>query len=266
MITSVKNRRIVEAYKLYQRKHRERQHRFLVEGLDIIEAAINSGALPDEIFYCSGMLRKRTYTGLVRRLQKMGVTLVDVSPQVLEHLSRKETPTGLLATFGLFETPIEYLQAIPIHKPTFLLILDRLQDPGNVGTLIRTADAVGAYAVVLIEPCVDPFDYKTVAGTTGSLFSVPVIRTYNLPDLFSTLASRITVVGSKTLAGKVAWNSTSFNDSVALVLGNEARGISQDMQVYIDEWVHLPLIGNAESLNVSVAGGALAYIWLTKNL
>ena len=169
-ITSMRNNRIVEARKLDQRKHRQRQSRFLVEGLQILHMALDAAqgaaqkakARPIEVFYCQDLFAGTEAPALLERFRQTDAELVPVSEHVMESLSERDAPQGIVATFALFETPPEELAP---SSDGLVVVLDRLQDPGNMGTLIRTADAVGAAAVILIEPCVDPFDPKTVRGS-----------------------------------------------------------------------------------------------------
>jgi TrmH family RNA methyltransferase len=178
-------------------------------------------------------------------------------------LSERETPQGMVATFALFKTELRELSLGP---RSLVVVLDRLQDPGNLGTLIRTADAVGAAAVILIEPCVDPFDPKTVRGTMGSLFNVPIVRSSDVPGTFGYLREKgLSRVGTDAQRGK-AWGEGILEGGVALVLGNEARGLSDDVRPFVGAWAHLPIVGRAESLNVAVAGSVLMYAWLRANL
>jgi TrmH family RNA methyltransferase len=181
----------------------------------------------------------------------------------MEALTERQAPLGLVATFGLFEAS---LRDVSVGTHGLVVIVDRLQDPGNLGTLIRTADAVGASAVILIEPCVDPFDPKTVRGSMGSLFNIPLVRTSNLAKLFGWIRSNgLLAVGTDAQLGK-PWGERLLESGVALILGNEARGLSDDVQPFVDGWASLPIVGKAESLNVAVAGGVLMYFWLRLKL
>jgi TrmH family RNA methyltransferase len=259
VVTSTGNRRIVEARKLDQRKHRQRQGRFLVEGLQILHMALDAGAHPLEVFYCDSLFAGEEAATLLARFREIGAGLVPVSERVMRALSERDAPQGLVATFELFETPLQAIS--PVHL-ALIIVLDRLQDPGNVGTLIRTADAVGVGGIVLIEPCVDPFDPKTVRGSMGSLFNVPVARTADVAALFEwAKANDLLPVGADAHQGQ-AWDTEPWKDGVALVLGNEARGLSEDVRPHIERWARLPIVGKAESLNVAVAGGVLMYAWL----
>jgi TrmH family RNA methyltransferase len=261
-ISSLHNRRIVEARKLEQRKHRRQQGRFLVEGLQLLHMALDGGAQPLEVFYCESLFEGSEAPLLLDRFAQAGAELVPVSPPVMAALSERDAPQGLAATFALFETS---LQSLRLAGSELVVVLDRLQDPGNLGTLIRTADAVGAAATVLIEPSVDPFDPKTVRGSMGSLFNVPLVRTADVPALFAYLGAKgLRLVGADAQLGE-AWGEGAWGGGVALILGNEARGLSSDVQPHVEAWARLPIVGKAESLNVAVAGGVLMYAWLRVN-
>jgi len=269
-ITSVRNSRVVEARKLTQRKHRERQDRFLVEGLQILSMAVErlqkdpARVRPLDVFYCEETFVGETAPRLLRELTDAGADPVHVAAHVLATLSEREASQGLAATFRVstLERSLDEIEA----ADGLTLILDRLQDPGNLGTLIRTADAVGARAAILLEPCVDPFDPKTVRGTMGSLFSIPFGRTAAVGEIWAWLdGHRIRAVGADAADGQSVWDGDALRGSVALVLGNEARGLSPDLRERLVSYVGLPLRGSAESLNVSIAGGVLMYEWLRVN-
>lgn len=275
-ITSVRNTRIVEARKLTQRKHRYKQNRFLVEGLQLLSMAIarmrDEAARPKvrplEIFFCEELFVGETARRLRETFFEAGARMISVAPHVLDTLSEREVSQGMAGTFALrdLEWSLEEVEALDEPSPGLILVLDRLQDPGNLGTLIRTADAVGARAVVLLEPSVDPFDPKTVRGTMGSLFTIPFARVDDIDVLwpwFEHLGYR--AVGADASQGEVVWEGDALVGSVALILGNEARGLGPELREMLTDYVGLPLLGGAESLNVAVAGGTLMYEWLRVN-
>ncbi len=253
---------MVNAVKLTQRKHRRRQGRFLVEGLQLIgmglEARREQRTRPLEAFVCREQLSGEAGLRLLRGVEEAGVTPHEVTPQVMARLTDREEPQGLVVTFALLENGD--VPSPPTDGSGLVLVLDRLQDPGNLGTLIRTADAVAAAAVVLLEPSVDAFDPKTVGASMGSIFSVPLVHVSELAELVEKLQGWL-IVGADAKRGDLAWEGDSLDGAVALVLGNEARGPSNDLRALVSRWVRLPIVGTAESLNVAVAGGALAYEW-----
>jgi TrmH family RNA methyltransferase len=262
MITSRKNKTVIDITKLLQRKHRQRQQRFVVQGLDIIVTALNKNLIPINALYCYEQFSDDNPEGILERLHNAGADLIEVNDHVMNALSWRDDPDGILATFHLYDTSIGTLSSKLANQKGFIFILDHLQDPGNLGTLIRTADAIGAEAMILIEPSVDPFDPKTLAASAGSLFNVPIARTADIPELFQTISSEVSIIGTHAQKGTIVWESDQLSGPTALVLGNEAQGISAQTVNFINEWVHLPMLGNTESLNVAVAGGTLAYFWL----
>ncbi len=259
LITSTSNPRIVAARKLRLRKHRQEERLFLVEGLQILHMALDAGAVAREVFYCEEQFAGNEAPALVERFRRSGATLHRVAPRVMDTLSEREEPQGIVATFPI---PTASLASLKLTGRDLVLVVDRLQDPGNLGTLIRTADAVAAAGLILIEPCVDPYDPKTVRGSMGSLFNLPVVAVRDVPALFAWLKARgLRPVGADPHLGEL-WGADLWAGGVALVLGNEARGLSADVAAHIAAWVRLPIVGKAESLNVAVAGGVLMYLWL----
>ena len=267
LISSAKNPKIINLRKLVQRKQRWAQQRFMVEGLQLIGMAVEAGRRPLDIFYCPEQFAGETASNLLAQLLERGGQPYPVTERVMSGLSERDAPQGIIVTFPLFETALETL----LHKldhPSLLVILDRLQDPGNLGALIRTADAVAAEAVILLEPCVDVFDPKTVRGSMGSIFALPIVYATDLASLFKTLRQHhFRLTGADSHRGDFPWEASSqaISGSVALVLGNEARGLSSDARPYMTDWVRLPILGKAESLNVAVAGAVLMYQWLQRN-
>ncbi len=261
-ITSLRNPRIVTLRKLDQRKHRERQGRFAVEGLQLLHMALDAGLRPLELFYAQALFAGEQAPALLARIASLGSDITPVSAEVMHGLSERTDPQGLVATFPLLQRPLDQLVLAP---DTLLVVVDRLNDPGNLGTLIRTADAVGAAALALVTPCVDAFDPRTVRATMGSVFNVPLFEASDPSALFARArAAGLRVVGADAHLGR-PWDESIWPGGVALVLGNEAQGLSPDLRTEVEAWASLPMVGRAESLNVAVAGGILMYAWLRAN-
>jgi RNA methyltransferase, TrmH family len=273
-ITSTSNRRIVEARKLRQRKHRDRTDRFLVEGLQIIFMAWEAGVMPVEVFYCEPLFRSRAAEAMMRRLRAgpppgrasakdVETTLIPVSEDVLDSLASRSASQGIVAVYIRHYSSLE---ALNLASGELVVVLDRLRDPGNIGTLIRAADAAGASAVISLLPAADAFDPKAVRSSMGSLFNVPVVVSESVESVFAFLhGAGLRSVAADPYAG-VMWGRGLWTGGVALVLGNEAQGLSEDVRAQVQAWARLPLVGKAESLNVSIAGGVLMYAWLADNL
>jgi RNA methyltransferase, TrmH family len=274
LITSTSNRRIVEARKLRQRKHRDRTDSFLVEGLQIIFMAWEAGVMPAEVFYCGSLFRSRAAEAMMRRLRAgppsdrasagaADTALIPVSEDVLDSLASRSASQGIVAVYTRHYTRLE---SLALRGDELVVVLDRLRDPGNIGTLIRAADAAGARAVVSLLPAADAFDPKAVRSSMGSLFNVPVVVSEAVEQVFAYLhGAGLRSVAADPYEG-VMWGEGLWEGGVALVLGNEAQGLSEDVRAQVQAWARLPLVGKAESLNVSIAGGVLMYAWLADNL
>ncbi len=276
VITSVNNQRVVVARKLQTRKHRQHQGRFLVEGFEILHLALDAGIRPIEVFYCEEQCGDKATQQLLNRLREADATLAPVSAQVLHTLSaaagnvyaapHKASPhvihTHIVATFARFERSF---QDIALTGDELILVLDGTQTPSNLGMILRTADAVGVAAVFLIPPCVDIFHPKAVRGSHGSLFSVPLVQTADIPGLFRWMRKKgFRTMGADPHLGKL-WNQESWKGRIAIVLGHDVRGISDAVRAQIEGWTRLPMTGEVESLNVAVAGSVLIYEWFRVN-
>ena len=205
------------------------------------------------MFYCPEQLAGAEAEALLKRFRQAGGELLAVAPAVMASLSERDEPQGIVATFHI---PEASLADVKLSGRELVVVLDRLQDPGNLGTLIRTADAAGAAAIILVEPCVDPFDPKTLRGSMGSLFNMPVISTKDVSGLFAWLRGRgLRPVGADPHQGAL-WGEGLWQGGVALVLGNEARGLSPDVAAQVSQNARLPIVGKAESLNVAIAVGS----------
>ncbi len=276
IITSTGNPRIVEARKLTQKKHRLQQNRFAAAGLQILGMALEGIASPRmagciqplDVFFCEELFTSDTAPRLLADLLAAGATGIAVSQQVLATLSDRELSQGLVATFVLdaLLRPLDDMQPPSDNRPRLYIVLDRPQYPGNAGTLIRTADAVGAECVILVEPAVDAFAPGSVRASMGSLFVIPTIRTSDIAAI-ATWAERIGIplIGADASDGVVIWESNAMLGSIGLVLGNEGEGLQADLLQQLSATVTLPQRGSAESLNVSVAGGVLMYEWMRVN-
>lgn len=276
IITSTSNPRIVEARKLSQKKHRMQQNRFAAGGLQILEMAIEGIANPRmagsirplDAFFCEDLFVSEMASAIVGQLIAAGANAIAVSQRVLETLSDRELCQGVVATFAIDSLlrALDSVERKSAEHPRLVVVLDRLQYPGNAGTLIRTADAVGADAVILIEPAVDTFAPQSIRATMGSIFAIPIVRITDIAKLDRWGKSQgLQWIGANASAHDTVWESPALHGPIGLILGNEGEGLQQNLQQIVDASVHLPQRGGAESLNVSVAGGILMYEWMRVN-
>ncbi|HIS28639.1 MAG TPA: RNA methyltransferase [Candidatus Avamphibacillus intestinigallinarum] len=241
MITSKQNAIIKRIKKLQQRKNRKKTQKFIVEGFHLIEEAIKSHFTVEEII-------KTEHVELPDYIDIDQV--MTVSDTIFSHLSMTETPQGILA--------VVQMKASYDYSGDKLLLLDGVQDPGNVGTLIRTADAAGFSAVILGDGSADVYNDKTIRATQGSLFHIPVISK-DLQQEIPQLQAKDYMICVTTLEEATDYKAIRIDKPFALVMGNEGSGVQADIQNSSDVRVKIPIYGQAESLNVAVAAGILMY-------
>ncbi|MGT2812264.1 TrmH family RNA methyltransferase [Streptococcus minor] len=244
IIRSKSNQLIKQAKKLQQKKYRKTS--YLIEGWHLLEEARQSGAIIQQIFV--------TEDGLHQLDTKSPVKVV--SPEILAELSDSVTPQGVVAQIALPQ------QELPHVLNGKYLVLEDVQDPGNVGTMIRTADAAGYDGVFVSEKTADIYNMKVLRSMQGSHFHLPVYRV-NLPALVEHFQTNQVPIYATTLSkDSVDYKKVNIPSSFALVMGNEGQGISDFIAEYANQLVHIPMPGQAESLNVAVAAGILLFSFI----
>lgn len=255
-IISAQNPRVKEWAQLLERKGRDKQGKFLLEGIHLVEEALASGYLPETVIYSAdraGLLP----AGLLSLAQERGVECVAVSEQVLAKCSDTETPQPVAAVMPkLAQTPGGLLEAsLPAG---LVVVIDGIQDPGNLGTIIRSADAVGATGVLIGRGTVDLYNPKTVRATMGSLFHLPIA----LGDLGEWLpqASQagISVVSTR-LEQAVSCYEYDFRKPTWFVIGNEGQGVSPAVRALATGHLTIPMQGRSESLNAAMAATVVLF-------
>lgn len=241
MITSTKNEKVKAWKKLHRRKERIKTETFLVEGFHLLEEAYKSGWRINEIIAVENI-------ELPEWTDKFSV--IAVSEAVMKEISQTMTPQGVAATIQM--------KKMSQPKGEHVLLIDRVQDPGNLGTIIRTADAAGFDAVVLGEGTVDLYNDKVVRATQGSLFHLPVLQA-NLAEMIPKLKEEGFTVWATALKGAEQYNKVAVPDKLAMILGNEGSGVDEQLLELADQKVNIPIYGKAESLNVGIAAGILMY-------
>ena len=219
-----------------------------VEGRRAVLAAIEAGAEVVEVFVCDA-------PDVADAAAARGIPVVAVTERVVAALSDVTSPQGVVAVVRAPDVALDDA----LRGARLVLVLAEVRDPGNAGTLVRSAAAAGARAVVFARASVDPFHPKTVRATAGTLFRVPVVRDVELADAVAALRrAGLRVVGADARAPS-AWDGDRLDGRVALVLGNEAWGIGDDDRGLLDDVVGIPMPGAAESLNVGIAGSILLF-------
>ncbi len=255
-ITSSNNPLVKEVKLLKFRKHREDRGLFFIEGTRFVEEAVKEKTRIQKLFISDELYESGAAEGLLSDRYNIGYEIYILAKKLFKEISDTENPQGILAVIESDYFPIGRLLSGEI---SFLVLLDSIQDPGNMGTIIRTADAAGVQGIIASKGCVDPYNPKVLRATMGSVFHIPVCLSADLAQTALTLKAR----GFKIYASHPEGSADYFDipswTNSAVVIGNEANGISDDVARCADLLVKIPMAGRAESLNASVAGALLMY-------
>lgn len=257
MITSRQNPQVQYLKSLHQKKYRDREGKFLIEGWRFVEEALNCGAPVEMLVFSSVGRDDDRYRGLMALATDRSIPELLLADNVFEIVVETEHPQGVAAIVGQWEPDLE--PALRRNANPLLLVVEGVRDPGNLGTVIRTADAAGVTGVVLLTGTADLFNGKTLRSTMGSLFHLPVKKDVTLPELIALLASHGLPLVAADVAGREPVFAVSMTGPLAIAVGSEATGISAALREAAKELVTIPMPGRAESLNVSVAAGILMF-------
>lgn len=254
MITSLANPTIKALRALRQRKARDEQGRYLIEGIRPVAEAIQCGAPLDMLVVAPELLNSSFAHELIDTYAAGGGKILTVSAAVFSSLADKDNPQGLAAVGRIHYTPLPNLSPAPVGW----VVLVEVADPGNLGTILRTADGAGFSGVILVGATTDPFDPAAVRASMGALFSQQIART-SWPDLLTWARQhRIALVGSSD-RGASDYRTTTYPRPLLLVLGSERHGLTDEQLAACDLVVRIPMRGRSDSLNLAVAAGILMY-------
>jgi TrmH family RNA methyltransferase len=254
-ITSTANPIIKEALKIKEKRGRYRREAFLIEGGHLIETAMSS---PDveirRVFFTDGFSAKKEGQRLLRQISKKNIQTIETSEHIILKLCDTGTPQGIAAVVSYKTIGLDGIifKGIP-----FLVICDGIQDPGNLGTIIRASDAAGADAAIILPGTCDVFMQKAVRATAGSLFNIPIIYSEH-ELLFDYLDSMDIELYAADARANTAIYGADFKRPAAIALGNEARGLSEAV-LKKAKGIKIPIVGKAESLNVAMAASVCLY-------
>ncbi len=260
-ITSVKNPLIKEIKSLYRKKERKKAGLFIVEGIKIIEEMIDRDYSFKNIIYTDSLLDSKEGKTVFSSLENEG-RLINVSESVFKEISDTENPQGIL---GLAYINTHNIEELDIDRNRFLLYLDGVQDPGNMGTIIRTADAFNIDGIILRDGCVDPYNPKVVRATMGSIFRVPIYFESSGIEEIENLKSLGMKIYSTSLEDSLDINKVNFKANSIVVIGNESKGVSREIYDLSDSLIKIPMPGDSESLNAGVAASIIMYEAMKQN-
>jgi TrmH family RNA methyltransferase len=236
------------------RQKRDRQQRFVVEGVRNIDAAVASGWTIHTVIGHSGAPRSRWADGVAAATE--GAERLELAPTVFDLLTDRDQRPELLL---VVEIPRRLLDDLPSADAMVVVVLDRIANPGNLGTIVRTADALGAHAIVTVGHSAHAYDPQTVRASTGSLFAVPVVPVDGPAELEPWCRARRMTIVALDEAGDADLTDVDITRPCALVLGNETSGLSQALRDMADITARIPIGGTASSLNIAVATGIVLH-------
>lgn len=255
-IQSRQNPRVKNLVKLRERKHRDRQERFLVEGLRELGHAIGSGFTVEEVFFCPELFPSEAHRDFVDGLRREGtVRLSRMSVSAFEKVAYREGPDGLIGV-GLQEAST--LRQLKLPDNPLLLVIEGLEKPGNLGAILRSADAAGVDAVILADCVIDRYNPNAIRSSQGLVFSLPVLSADSEALAEWLRANRIQSFATTPDTETPHW-SVDYTGPTALLLGSESDGLSDFWLKTADARIRIPMAGRADSLNVAAAAAVCLF-------
>ncbi len=253
MITSLQNPRIKSVVALREHRKRDRAGLFLVEGYEELSLALTSGAQPTEVYYCPALFRDPEQ---VKLLDQAGhAELVEVGERVFEKIAYRDNPDGWLATFPL---PRHSLDDVRLSATPFVIVAEAVEKPGNLGAILRTADAAAVDALISCDPLTDWGNPNVVRASKGALFTVQTGDATSA-DAISWLRQHGIQIIAATPQAVTRYDHADLRGPVAITVGTEKHGLSRDWLDQADIAVSIPMFGRVNSLNVSTATALLIY-------
>jgi len=255
VLKSSDNKKIKELQQLSKKKNRQAKKMYVVEGIRFVESAVEKKVALIDVFYSSDLLKNERGHALINMVAQTGCRLHEVLPKLFDSISDTVNSQGVLAIAPM-EAQVSLLKMD--DKPSLSLILDRIQDPGNLGTIIRTADAAGIKDIILVKGTTDPYNSKVLRSTMGSIFDVRFhfMETDEVIDYMHHQGIRIVVTA---LEATHYYYELSVEEPLSLVIGNEGNGVSEAFMEAANDLIKIPMYGGAESLNASIAAGIVLY-------
>ena len=255
IISSITNSRIKYIRSLTHRQEREQAHLFFIEGIRIVAEAIQLHAEIHTLVYAPSLLKSQFGIELVRQQEQQGITCIEVSADVFKSVSLKDGPQGLGA---VVHQRWEQLSRIQGDEGLCWIALNAAQDPGNIGTILRTSDAVGCAGLLLLGQCADPYDSGALRASMGAIFSQRLIKASFAEFVQWKRERGLTVVGTSD-KGSVRYRAATYQGPLVLLMGSEREGLSPEQQAVCDMMVRIPMVGRSDSLNLAVATGVVLY-------
>jgi RNA methyltransferase, TrmH family len=254
-ITGFSNPLIKQIRSLREKKYRKREGLFLAEGLRIMTEAREAGYLPETLILSSKRDHQPLAEILERAVIEAGGDVIETSNDILAKLSGKDNPQAIVGVYRDHATP---LQEIDRNAAPIWLVAQAMRDPGNLGTMLRTGDAVGAGGLILIDDCTDPFSVESVRASMGAIFTQKIVQA-SWPEFISWLREGTGQLVGTSLNTDHDFQAPAYTAPCFVLTGNEAQGLPSEYELDCDLLVKMPMYGKADSLNAAVATAIMAY-------
>jgi TrmH family RNA methyltransferase len=254
-ITAFSNPLVKQVRSLRDKKHRRRERLFMAEGLRILTEAREAGHLPRLVFFNGAEPPHPLLRDVIAATEAAGGEAIETNADILSKLSGKDNPGAVIGVFE--ELPTE-LSRIDRDKAALWIVAQSLRDPGNLGTILRTGDAVGAGGLILVDECVDPFSVEAVRATMGALFT-QAIATASWDEFLRWLRAGEGELIGTSLNATLDYQQPRYRRPAFILVGNEAQGLPPAYEAECDTLVKIPMLGKADSLNAAVAIAVMAY-------
>jgi TrmH family RNA methyltransferase len=254
-VTAFSNTTVKRLRSLRDKKHRKEEGLFLAEGLRIIAEARDSGRLPKIIAFSAEGAKHPLAAEIIAATEAAGGDAVETTPDILSKMSGKDNPQMLL---GAYRQPDTSLERIDQARSPLWIVAQALRDPGNIGTILRTGDAVGAGGLILIDDCADPFSVEAVRASMGAIFTQEVAAA-RWPDFLAWLRAGEGQLVGTSLKATYDYLEAEYRRPCFLLIGNEQQGLPPDYEAECDLLVKIPMAGRADSLNAAIAAAVMAF-------
>lgn len=255
VLTSTKNPKVKDAIKLMDRRQRDQAGLMLIEGVKELTLAIKDGVTISRLFYCEDLFRGVEEQGILEEADAQGAELIQVGANVFKKLAYREDSFGL---FAVAKQPTKTLNDIPLKKTPLIIVVEGVEKPGNLGAILRSADAAGVDGVIVCGKTTDIYNPNVVRASIGTLFTVPVVKT-TVPGAINWLKEK----GIKTIAttpnAETDYFDADLKGPCAIVMGSEHEGLSDTWLNEADIRVSIPMKGEADSLNLAMSATIMLY-------
>ena len=260
-ITGFSNQTVKFVRSLREKKHRKLEAKFLAEGLRLLTDALDNDRIPEILLMAEGREAHPLVEALEAAVDHAGGDVIELPVELLAKVTGKDNPQAVAGVFAEWDTGLERIDraSAPIW-----LVAQAMRDPGNLGTMLRTADAVGAGGLILIDDCADPFSVEAVRASMGAIFTQTLAQA-RWEDFISWLRQGNGQLVAASLREAQPYRGAAYQNPCFVMVGNESRGLPEDYEMACDLRVTMPMKGQADSLNAAIAAAVLAYEVLASN-